>query len=457
MKKDKPYLDESVKRQFELERVEPPAFIWDNVKQTIADDSKKKVFPFWIIAALCLGLVADTFIPQRNEALAADLTSVTEASIAQNTTGTATTRTNRTVQGSISDTDENSSDPAVAKLDQMNVKETTSTIQQKNSRTPTKSQYSFGRNSDLHTGLQSSHFSEQQAVSSIPNANETPAISEVNSSEGDITKTDESEVPPGAKKDLMEEIAALDLKDLALLDTKDAVINTEKCYSFGKKRTKSFCGLEAYGAGFANPLLLSSKNVETEYLNNRKATEKAKGTIGAGLALRYYLSPHWYLKVGGQYQEITTQFNYINADEVRVDSAGKIINGTRIKQTTNRLQIFEIPLMVGYQKNYGSFSFNVSSGLGIGLWQKRKGDILDTNQKPISIGSGTIHGDSLYRSSTTLSLLFSAGLEYKLTPSHQLFIRPTFQYYLNDFSSAANPIAEKYVHFGLQAGLFIRL
>lgn len=455
MKKDKPYLDDSVKRQFDLERVEPPAFIWDNVKETLVDDSRKKVFPFWIILTLCLGFVIDAYVPHRgmdaSSTLIAQSVVSNEASSTRPELNTETAKTNTT-----SNRNETTTQTIDLKSDPMSTIENVTARKSHKNRSTGKLE---GRSHDKTTFADARQQENSIAINkgaSTQKVMESTAPNQTNTSEDHVYDQPETAVAQTSSSALMTAFEPLDAKDLTLLDTKEVSLFTEKCYSFGKKKRKTYWGIEAYGSGFGNSLLLSSKNGETGYLSRRKATETANFSVGGGLALRLYLNPHWYLRGGVQYQEINTKFNYVNPDEVRVDSAGKIINGTRIKKTTNRLQVVELPLMVGYQQTYGNFSINLSTGAAIGLWQKRKGDILDANEKPISITTGTVKGDSLYRSSTSLSWLLSAAVEYKLTPAHQLFVRPTLQYYLNDFSSAENPIAEKYLHFGLQAGVFVR-
>ena len=63
--KDKNILNRNIKDQFDRERLEPPAFIWENVKTSIDAGKKRKIFPFWIILAIVGGLALDFYLPQK--------------------------------------------------------------------------------------------------------------------------------------------------------------------------------------------------------------------------------------------------------------------------------------------------------------------------------------------------------------------------------------------------------
>ena len=63
--KDKNILNRNIKDQFDRERLEPPAFIWENVKTSIDAGKKRKIFPFWIVLAIVGGLALDFYLPQK--------------------------------------------------------------------------------------------------------------------------------------------------------------------------------------------------------------------------------------------------------------------------------------------------------------------------------------------------------------------------------------------------------
>lgn len=447
--KDKNILNRNIKDQFDRERLEPPAFIWENVKTSIDAGKKRKIFPFWIILAIVGGLALDFYLPQKVQEK--NIETKTEFSTKQQNIAS-TTSVNQAVEN--------------------NANELT------NKTLASNSNVSNVRNSSIENIVNnSSKSANQKKINNILNQKQTPKEAEEivqnenlglkntseqsNNSENKyanlIVKADE-EKSEQATRELWTAINPIDALTPNLLEISDNQLRMGDCYSFKNKRKKSANGFEFYGLGMINQQLLSAKNAAADnYMTNRKITENNGVAYGVGIAFRYYFNQSIFVKAGLQYQDRITYFNYTNNDEVKIDSLGRIINGTRIKKTTNIFNHIELPIMVGYQQNLGRFNLNFAGGIGIGIWNKRKGDILNSSIRPININSGTVIGDSLYTSGTSSSLIFNAALEYKFTPKYHLFIRPTLQYYFKDISTTNNPISEKYLTYGLQAGLFVKL
>jgi len=457
--KDKKLFNKEVIDQFDQERMKPPAFIWENVKTTLGNDRKKKIFPFWMIASILAILALDFYIPQHDYSKMVN--SVDRNTIESNSKllSTAIETPKMEVENNTRKTLKENFVISEHKFQNENV---ISKIRHEFSNTNHFDKSNSNKiNKSTHTEKSADLLIEKNKIKDL-------SESKIVVSENKFQNENSNIIDNQNKEDINEklindrlfisEVEPLESIDLNLLDIADNQLNTEKCYKFDKKRKRSRLGLEVYGIGAINQQLLSAKNVDAQnYLNNRNFTEKNGFAYGGGAAIRYYFNTSLYLIAGLQYQERIVYFNYTNTDEVKVDSLGRIINGTRIKKTTNIIRQLELPILLGYQLNYGSFNFNFSGGVGIGLWNKRKGDIINENIRPININSGTTIGDSLYSTKQSSSLILNASLEYKFAPKYNLFLRPSVQYFFKDISTSKNPISERYLVYGLQAGVYIKL
>lgn len=457
--KDKNLFNKSVKDQFDQERINPPDFIWENVKTTLDNNRKKKIFPFWMIVSILAILALDFYIPQHD--FSNMVNNVDRNSI----------ESNSKLQSTANETPKMEVENNTGKSLKENVVITEYNLQNENVNSKNRHEFSNSNHFDKSNSIKinKSTHSEKSAnlfieKNEIKDLSESKIVVSENKSQNENSSTVEKQTEEVENDKLIasrlffSEVEPLVSNELNLLNISDNQLNTEKCYKFDKKRKRSRFGLEVYGIGAINQQLLSAKNTDAQnYLNNRNFTEKNGFAYGGGAAIRYYFNPSLYLNAGLQYQERIVYFNYTNTDEVKVDSLGRIINGTRIKKTTNIIRQLELPILLGYQLNYGCFNLNFSGGVGIGLWNKRKGDIVDENIRPININSGTTIGDSLYSTKPSSSLILNASLEYIFTPKYNLFVRPTVQYLFKDISSSTNPLSERYLVYGLQAGVYIKL
>ncbi len=105
------------------------------------------------------------------------------------------------------------------------------------------------------------------------------------------------------------------------------------------------------------------------------------------------------------------------------DTIGKY----RIEQTRNRYTYLQVPLLLGFQKQFDRFGWFVKTGPVVSVMLSSKIPTPDTGDDRI-IG---IDRQMPGRVDTHWQLAFSAGFTYQLSDRVSLAVEPTFRYYLN--------------------------
>ena len=137
------------------------------------------------------------------------------------------------------------------------------------------------------------------------------------------------------------------------------------------------------------------------YAKSREESEKYQTAFSAGMRLSMIADNGLAFRTGINYSRINEKFTYFNGTEVitsikeEFDNDGNLIGydtiteiGERYKVTHNRIQMLDIPILVGYEVDLNKFSISVNGGAFLNLLSSQRGDILSPQDgTPMSIDS----------------------------------------------------------------------
>lgn len=169
------------------------------------------------------------------------------------------------------------------------------------------------------------------------------------------------------------------------------------------------------------------------------------------------------LRTGLSYSVIKENFNYLNGEikkTVIVPNPITNKNDTTytvepiISSSRNYYKFYDMPFVVGYERELRDFVFSVNAGVGINLAARQEGIIyLNETKAYYKLGSRSDAVSNIYKQNVGLSLLFNFGLNYRLNQRMRLLIEPSFRYYAQGLTSKDYVLDHKSLQTGLMLGL----
>lgn len=226
---------------------------------------------------------------------------------------------------------------------------------------------------------------------------------------------------------------------------------------------------------FAPIKTLESKTGElSAAYENRQADERSLEGINFGLygmVVRDRLPV--YLKAGISYSRITERmdlsYEYTLQDTMvgiissTVSANGDTIThiyGDVISETLYKgkdrqhsyIHLFDLPVSVGYTSYIGGFDIGVEGGVKINLMTRATGNLLvgSTEYSNLSL-------NRLFKNRIGLSYFGGVMIGRNFGRFGDFFVAPRFHYYAQDFSNDANPISQRYLSVGINAGVVYKL
>ncbi len=247
------------------------------------------------------------------------------------------------------------------------------------------------------------------------------------------------------------------------LPSEQIVLNDPKCGDFETTPWRLYAELGiGPQIGFSS---LSTANEEfNDHLTSRRATESPAASYRAGIGLTAVSPRGWVLRAGLQYQQINEQFDYTDNNEEKITITnvfgpnGEIIGTDTIVETTtrrlastNRYQVLDLPLSVGYQLEYDQWAFAFHGGASLNFLIDAKGDFLAPGQqRPEAFATGA---NEVYRRRIGLSLFTGLGVFYQLQPGLELQIEPQIQYTPTSFTQNDYALNHRLLTTGISIGL----
>lgn len=272
-------------------------------------------------------------------------------------------------------------------------------------------------------------------------------------------------------------VPEIKLKSFILADSKFNLSDKlqalpDECYSFGRQRFYSSYYLDLlYSPNYSLPLLQAKNSEYVAYKKAREKTEEYNYAFSTGLRLGLVAESGFALRVGFTYSQLTEVFNLLDkntfreitiweTDPITGDTTGshtETVQGELYIKHYNTHTSFGLPIYLGYQTDGEDWVLSANVGAQYNFQYKTKGKFLGTNLKPADYTVRKDDPDKAFKDQIGIELLASFGIGYKITDGMQIVLEPNLRYTLNDISTPANPIEQKYLTMGIWGGLRFKL
>lgn len=178
---------------------------------------------------------------------------------------------------------------------------------------------------------------------------------------------------------------------------------------------------------------------------SRNQMESPKLGVTLGVNMLYQLNQNWSLETGAQYSnkgysfEITG-FTYKDEEDDMLEKIYGVINHNFI----------EIPLKVNYYAGKKDYRFFVGSGIVTNVYVNSNEQRVEQYQNSVKAKSFEID-EKLRR--YNFSFLLSAGMDFKVSPTQNFRLEPTFRYALMSISQTNQ---EHLYNIGFNIGYFFQ-
>lgn len=286
-----------------------------------------------------------------------------------------------------------------------------------------------------------------------------------------------SQLPVDLLKEMEVSLADLQRKTLNDADAEAIKEEIKAVAAAQKKRAKkkANASMSLYGGVGLTARNLSSKNdsLDNSVLSLREDTERSLETIQLGMQFHLqHEKTGLELTTGLNYTQINERFDY-NTAVIEMDSIEGVefvyrnVNGDTVEtvgmlpRTTtttftnrhyNKYQLIDIPVLLGYRKVFGKFSFGAQAGVLVNLRLKTSGRMLASESEIVNI-----EDTETFKSSVGLSYYFGATIDYELTKKWSISAAPFVRHLPNNFANANYELKQKYTQYGLNVGVRYRI
>ncbi|UAY52264.1 hypothetical protein [Ferruginibacter albus] len=239
-------------------------------------------------------------------------------------------------------------------------------------------------------------------------------------------------------------------------------INLPECPTIEKDAAGNKRYFEVYlGPDYGVRTLSDTAN--SVYLQKREETSRFTYGYSAGVRYTKVFSNGMSVRAALNYSQINEKFTFIQGNIVQVtytidpntgDTTGSYtVTGSRYKTTYNAYRSIDIPLTIGYELGNGKIHANINAGIVANIYSWQRGDILDTNFKPVDITTGK--GSTFYQFKTNVGLGVTGGasIYYKINEQLHFLAEPYVRYNFQPMGTNNLSLQQKYTTIGLRLGL----
>lgn len=288
------------------------------------------------------------------------------------------------------------------------------------------------------------------------------------------TRLDEPREAEAPANDFVENSLLHDVALLPSLDLLDksgnrflALPQDIRCARFGGSNWHFYTELLG---GIELPLReFQPRNAEADaYARLREKTEFPSSAFSSSLRFSAISDQGIALRTGLQYAQINERFSYYNENEQRTiitdiyDSAGHLIRTDTVwvagaeYKADNRYKMINVPLILGYERDFGRLTFAMNAGISLNLWMDASGQYLSPNdlQQPVSFGSASSATEkNTYQTNIGLGWYGSLGIIYEIKHRWQLMAEPAFRIHPKSLTRGNYPLDQRYFVAGLNLGI----
>ncbi|HMW74705.1 MAG TPA: hypothetical protein PKD40_03575, partial [Saprospiraceae bacterium] len=125
----------------------------------------------------------------------------------------------------------------------------------------------------------------------------------------------------------------------------------------------------------------------------------------------------------------------------------------------NSLKSIELPVWIGYQKEFLRWTVGINAGASLQLVSMKTGKVLSPvlPNEPVEFSDSVNGHYNLYKRTLGVGLLGSAQFGYKLTPDLNFLVEPYLKYYPTIITVDEYPLRQKLLVYGINIGLRLKI
>ncbi|HEX5625990.1 MAG TPA: hypothetical protein VFX48_08230, partial [Saprospiraceae bacterium] len=284
-----------------------------------------------------------------------------------------------------------------------------------------------------------------------------------------IVSSDQSFLNPLAERSSTEETFPLLWQDRFLNTSKQdltAPAIVDGCNVYRNEKTRYFVDVY-YAPELANRSLKGNDAISNTYAQERAQSEKPIMSYSAGVRGSMVFANGLSLRAGLSYSNNTERFDFVKERQTITreikDKDGNVIR-TEIEELVildkmyNHYKYFDLPILIGYERDLKDFILSLNSGLAFNLSADQSGKIYKPDIKTVyELERSGEANESIFRNNAGVSFIASVGLNYKYNERMMLLLEPSARYYLRSLSDASNPVSQKYLFLGMNIGVRYRI
>jgi hypothetical protein len=241
-----------------------------------------------------------------------------------------------------------------------------------------------------------------------------------------------------------------------------------KCASFDNREGMRFFFELLASPDFAFRKIQSRGSDYESYAQNRINTEQSRYNYSVGARISAVMGNGIAIRSGVNYSSINERFEYVKENEVRVVISkrygpnGEIIgtdttteNYTRRLLTKNSYRTLDIPVIVGYEKQFKKLTLSANAGIYVNAHFKPNGEFLSPKDSlPVSFAEyQTEENVPIFRNKLGIGWYGSMGVSYKISPRLQLLVEPHVKMYPRSLTRDEFMTDQKYLTAGVFVGI----
>lgn len=241
-----------------------------------------------------------------------------------------------------------------------------------------------------------------------------------------------------------------------------------KCASFDNRDGMRFFFELLASPDFAFRKIQSRGSDYESYAQNRINTEQSRYNYSVGARISAVMGNGIAVRSGINYSTINERFEYVKENEVRVVISktygpnGEIIgtdttteNYTRRLLTKNSYRTLDIPVIVGYEKQFKKLTLSANAGIYVNAHFKPNGEFLSPKDSlPVSFAEyETEENAPIFRNKLGIGWYGSMGVSYKISPRLQLLVEPHVKMYPRSLTRDEFMTDQKYLTAGVFVGI----
>lgn len=266
-------------------------------------------------------------------------------------------------------------------------------------------------------------------------------------------------------------LSALQVLSLpAVLQNRATILPPEGtgCGAFNNRPTVRFFFEMLASPDFAFRKIQSRGSNYEPYAQSRINTEQSRYNYSVGARLSAVMGNGIAIRSGVNYSTINERFEYIKENEVRVvitkkygpngevtDTDTTTENYSRRLLTKNSYRTLDIPIIVGYEKQFKKMTLSANGGIYVNAHFKPKGEFLSPiDSLPVSFSAYESEQNApVFRDKLGIGWYGSMGVSYKISPRLQVLVEPHVKMYPRSITRDEFMTDQKYLTAGVFVGI----